>query len=129
MLLISEKIQFLYKRILFIYLFTFYWNTVDLQFCANLCCTAKWLSLTHIYILLKYSFPLWFIPEYWIYFPVLCSRTLFIHSKCYSLYLPTPNSQSIPLLLFCLGKHNSDPYESFSVLYVGSFVPYFRLHM
>ena len=28
------------------------------------------------------SFPLWFIPGYWIQFPGLYSRTLFIHSIC-----------------------------------------------
>ena len=35
----------------------------------------------------------------WVEFLVLYSRTLlFIHSKCNSLHLPTPNSQSIHLL-------------------------------
>ena len=34
MLLISEKIQFFYKKPSF-YLFTFYWNTVDFQFFLN----------------------------------------------------------------------------------------------
>ena len=29
---------------------------VDLQRCANLCCRAKWLSYTHLYILLKIFF-------------------------------------------------------------------------
>ena len=27
----------------------FYWSIVDLQGCANLCCTAKWLCFTHIH--------------------------------------------------------------------------------
>ena len=31
-------------------MFFFNWSIVDLQCCANFCCTAKWLSLTHIYI-------------------------------------------------------------------------------
>ena len=44
----------------------------------------------------SYSFPLWFITGYRIWFPRLYSRTLFfIHSICKSLHLLTPNSQSI----------------------------------
>ena len=40
---------------------------------------------------------------------MLYSRTLFIHSKCNNLHLPTPNSPSIPLLSpFPLGNHKSD---------------------
>ena len=31
--------------------FIFYWSIVELQRCVNYCCTAKWLSYTHIYIL------------------------------------------------------------------------------
>ena len=31
--------------------FFFYWSIVDLQCCANFCCTAKWLGYTHIYVL------------------------------------------------------------------------------
>ena len=54
---------------------------VVLQCCVNFCCTAKWFSYTYAYILLKYSFPLWFITGYWIQFLVFHSRTmLFVHS-------------------------------------------------
>ena len=52
----------------------------------------------YIYIF-KYYFPSWPIPGDLIQFPVLYSRTLLsIHSRCNSLYLLTPNSQSTPLL-------------------------------
>ena len=79
-------------------LFLFYWSTVDLQCCVNFCCTAKWFSYIHIYIYsFSYSFPLWFITGYWIWFPVLYSRTLSLsHPLCNSLHLLIPNSQSIP---------------------------------
>ena len=50
----------------FFILYFFNWSIVDLQRCANFCCTAKWLSYTHIYILFLYSFPLRFIPGKWI---------------------------------------------------------------
>ena len=54
-----------------------------------LCC----LILSYVF----YSFPSWLITGYWVYFPVLYSRSLFIHSICNGLYLLTPKSQSIPL--------------------------------
>ena len=45
----------------------------------------------------KYSFQLWFVMAYWVWFPVLYSRTLLlIHSICNSLHLLIPNSKSIP---------------------------------
>jgi len=51
----------------------------DLQCCINFCCSAKWLNYTYVYSF-SYSFPLWLITEYWIWFPLLNSRTLlFIH--------------------------------------------------
>ena len=82
----------------FILFLFFNWSRVDLQCCDDLCYTARWLSYTHVDILFLYSFPSWFITGYWVLFPVLYIRTvLFIYSKCNSLHLPTPNSQSIPL--------------------------------
>ena len=48
-----------------------------------------------------YQLPLCSITSDWIQFPVLYSRTsLLIHSKCNSLHLLTPNSQSILPLFF-----------------------------
>ena len=43
-----------------------------------------------------YSFPLWFITGYWIQFPMLYSRALFIHPIYNSLPLLIPNSQTQP---------------------------------
>ena len=60
----------------FLSLFNFFlknWSIVNLQCCANLCCTAKWFSYTHIDIFKKYSFPLWLISGYWISFLMLYS--------------------------------------------------------
>jgi len=50
---------------LFISLFFFFfnWSMVDLQFCASLCCTAKWQLCTYIHSFL-YSCPLYFIKGY-----------------------------------------------------------------
>ena len=65
-------------------------------------------------------------------FPVLHSRPWFIHSKCNSLHLPAPKSQSIPLHpLLPVGHHRSyfHVQESVSVLRVSSFVPYFTFDM
>ena len=58
---------------------------------------------THTYIYTYIPFLMLFsimvYPREWIYFPVLYSRTsLLIHSKCNSLYLPSPNSLSLQLL-------------------------------
>ena len=66
-----------------------------LSLCTTIMSTAKWFSYTCIYSF-SYSFPSWFITGYWIYFPVLYSRTLSIHSICNLLHLLTQNSQSSP---------------------------------
>ena len=50
----------------------FYWSIVELQYRVNYCCTAKCISYTFF----SYSFPLWFITGYGIYFPVLYTRIL-----------------------------------------------------
>ena len=47
--------------------FYFYWSVVDLQCSGNLCCTAKWLSYTHIDILFLIFFSIMFITGYWVY--------------------------------------------------------------
>ena len=60
-------------------------------------CT-KWLNYIYIYFFFKYSFLLWLIAGYWIWFPVLYTRTLlFIQSLHNSFHLLTPNSYSISL--------------------------------
>ena len=89
----------------FIYLFLNYWKhlhlscpftiqhvffiKVDLQYCANFCCAAKWprhthtCAHTHTQFFFLYSSPLWFIPGDWIEFPVLYTRIgiLLSHKK------------------------------------------------
>ena len=79
-------------------------------------CTAEWYQL-YIYIymyLFSCFFSSWFIIEYWIQFPVLCSRILlFIHSIDKTLHLLVPNSQSnFSPLLSHLGNHKAILYLS-----------------
>ena len=75
--------------------FFFNWSMVDVQCCVNFCSTAKWFSYIDVHYF-QYSFPLSFIIGYWIWFPVLCGRTLlFIQSIYKSLHLLAPNSYSI----------------------------------
>ena len=90
--------------------------TVDLQCCV----IVKWLSYTHIYILLNILFSIMVYPRI-LEFTVLYSRTLlFIHSLYNGLHLLIPNSQSMSLLpLLSLGNHKSllCVNESISVLW------------
>ena len=58
--------------------------------CINFFCTAAWLSYTYIYFLL------WLVRGSWVCFPVLYSRTLFIHAVYNSLPLLISNSHSFP---------------------------------
>ena len=63
---------------------SFYW-TIDLKY-VNFCYTAEWCSYMHIYSF-SYSFPLWVITEYWMWFPGLISWTLLlIHPRGNSEY-------------------------------------------
>ena len=78
----------------------FYWCIVDLQ-CVHICYTENWFNYTHththMYILsFLCSLPLWLIKRYWIWFPVLYSRNLFILPMHNGLHLLIPNSQSTP---------------------------------
>ena len=69
----------------------FYWSTAGLHCCANVVLmfsAAHWSGLviyvyiTYIYFF-SYSFPLWFIPGYWIQFPVLYLRTSLLFHPMY----------------------------------------------
>ena len=68
--------------------FFFFWSIVDLQYCVSFRCTAKWFHIyTYICILLDY-FPLQVITRYWMWLPVLYSKSLLIIYFMYSsLYL------------------------------------------
>ena len=46
---------YLAPRLSSFYCVFFHWSILDLQCCANHCCTAKWFSYTHIYILFHYG--------------------------------------------------------------------------
>lgn len=59
----------------------FYWNIVELQCCGNFCYTAKLYMCIYRHSF-SHSFPLWFIPGWWVQFPVLYRRTLLF------IYLP-----------------------------------------
>ena len=97
--------------------------------CQSLLCSKVTPFYSYGHVL--YSFPLWFITGYWESFPVLYSRTLlFAHPLYNSLHMLIPISYSFPLptlppwhpqVLFSV-------CESFSVLWIGSFVSYFRFH-
>ena len=75
---------------------SFYWSVVDLQHCISFCYTEKWFSYIYKCIYsFSYYFPLWLITGYWIWLPVLRSRTLLLIHKYNSLHLLIPNSQFI----------------------------------
>ena len=77
--------------------FSFNGNVVDLQCYVNFCHTAKWFGYTYIYILshILFHYGLSQDTEY----SSLGSTVglLFFHSKCSSLHLLIPDSQSILL--------------------------------
>ena len=78
--------------------YSFYFLNWDSWF-TMLCQSLLYSKVTQLYIcilsLFKCFFPLWFITGYSVWFPVLYSRTLFIHSKCDSLHLPNRDSFNI----------------------------------
>ena len=86
----------------------------------------------YIYVLFYNLFPSGSTPVGSLYFHVLYSKNLLsIHFKCNSLHLLTLNSPSIlstsPFSLATPSLFSMS--VSLSVLQIGSFVPYFRLHI
>ena len=69
-----------------------YWCIVDFQCCINFCCTAKWLSYTHVYIL--FNIPLHYGLSQGIGWNPLCSAVgpCCVSILYNSLRLLTPNS-------------------------------------
>ena len=118
---------FFFKKIL-----NYSWFTMFCQFLlySKVCVYTHTHTHTHTLFL---TLPSIIFRQRWLYIvPVLCSKTsLLTLSKCNSLYLPTPNSQSIPLPPSSPGccKSSLHVCESVSILYIGSSVPYFRFHI
>ena len=71
----------------FIYLKNFNWTIVELQCCVNYCCTVKWLSYTHIYILFH------------IFFQYGLSQNIEYSSLCYTI---RTCCLSIPYIPVCI---------------------------
>ena len=79
----------------------FYWSMIDLQYCINFCCTAKWYFFR---IIFHYGL------SYDIKYSSLCYTVgpfCLIHSTYSGLHLLIPNSQYIPLPLPPLGNDKS----------------------
>ena len=77
--------------------------------CVNFCCIAKWFSYTYMYINIYLSLFIFFfvivfhriltmVPFDWLWFPLLHSQALFLHSMCNSLHMLIPNNHPIPFL-------------------------------
>ena len=71
---IISHLNSLFSLLFFQFIFL---SIVDLQCCVNFFFTAKWFIFMFIY-----SFPLWFITKYWLWFFVLYSRN-FLFSLLY----------------------------------------------
>ena len=88
--------------------FILYYSIVDSYHYVSFRCTAKWSSHTGIYIhSFIDSFPIEVITEYWVEFPVLCSRSLltiyFIYSTVH-MFIP-PSLFIPPLAPFPFGNY------------------------
>ena len=68
------------------------WSIVDLQYCASFRYIAKWFGNTYIEESNYNHFPLQFITIYWIQFPALNSKSLFIYFIYSSVNLLIQNS-------------------------------------
>ena len=94
---------------------SFYW-TIDLK-CVNFCYTAEWCSYMHIYSF-SYSFPLWVITEYWMWFPGLISWTLLlIHPRGNSEYSLQGLMLKLKLQYFGPLMWRADPLEKTLMLW------------
>ena len=91
--LFQYSLSYLGEHLLIAFFF-YYWNIVDLQYCVSFRYSAKWLIYMCvcvyicIYIFSSDYFPLQVTIKYWIYFPVLYSKSLLLIYFMYnSLYL------------------------------------------
>ena len=102
----------------------FYWTIVDLQYCVSFRCIAKWFRYIYVCVYIYFRF-FSIIGYYKILNIIPCAILLLIYFMYSSLYLLIPYSQFVPLPF---GNHKIVFYvcESVSVLYIDSFVLFFR---
>ena len=74
-----------------IFFFFFYWSIVNLQCSVNYSHATKWFGYTRISSFKKYSFPLWFIIRYWVWFSVPYSRACCLSLLYIKATSATPN--------------------------------------
>ena len=106
----SSSLAFQFNQRVKRHIFIFYYSAFTM-FCQFLL-YGKDTIYKYIYILFFSHYRLsCSITNTWLQFPVLYSRiSLLIYSKCNSLHLLAPDSQSIPILPLPLGNHRSVLY-------------------
>ena len=93
------------EQILFFnFIFILHYSVVYLQCYVSFMCTEKWFSYTYADIhSFSYFFPIYFIIEYWVEFPVPHSRSLNSRSLPQQNFLEDPH---MPITLFSyLGRY------------------------
>ena len=94
---------------------------VDLQCCVSFSYTAKWVSYTYIHAFLE-AFSISVMTGYWVEFPVLYRRSLFLTYFIYSsVYMSTSVFQFIPPLLY--PRYHQIPFYIYNfICFVDQFI-------